>query len=59
MHQFMRQIVQDKLVAFDYTTREWQWSLEKLDAVSYPQVRILFVNFFNSIALVLITLSSL
>eukprot|EP00026_Physarum_polycephalum_P000069 Phypoly_transcript_00069.p1 GENE.Phypoly_transcript_00069~~Phypoly_transcript_00069.p1 ORF type:complete len:1500 (+),score=218.75 Phypoly_transcript_00069:162-4661(+) len=34
VHQLMRQIVQDKLVIFDYKTRTWQWSLEKLDAIS-------------------------
>lgn len=35
--QFLRTIVQEKFVAFDYTDRKWKWSMDQLTAVQYME----------------------
>ena len=35
--QFLRTIVQEKLVVYDYTDRKWRWSMEQLNSAQYME----------------------
>jgi predicted ATPase len=35
--QFLRTIVQEKFVVFEYTDRKWKWSMDQLNAVQYME----------------------
>ena len=41
--QFLRTIVQEKLVVYDYTDRKWRWSMEQLNSAQYMENVVDFI----------------
>ena len=36
LKQFLRAVTNDKLIHFNYSTNEWEWSIAQLQAAEYP-----------------------